>query len=177
MRTERIGKNTVKVIVSGKELNEAGICAADIDGESPLSLMLVSGILERIYADKKRTCVSVEVFPSKDGGCILYISSEASQRETAAYKAVISTDSTQRLIKICRLLSQKSISRQESTVLADRYRIWLITELPGNVPLLTSSIQEHGCIMPADEILLSCIYEHASYIIPENAVTTVLSGA
>ena len=78
MRIEHIGKSTVKVTVSGSELERLGLRYEDL-GENILSDIFLSEMIEKACPElKNRTPpegeLSIEVFPAKDTGCVFYIS-------------------------------------------------------------------------------------------------------
>lgn len=77
MRIEHIGKSTVKVTVSGSELERLGLRYEDL-GENILSDIFSRNDRKACPELKNRTPpegeLSIEVFPAKDTGCVFYIS-------------------------------------------------------------------------------------------------------
>ena len=92
MRIEHIGKSTVKVTVSGSELERLGLRYEDL-GENILSDIFLSEMIEKACPElKNRTPpegeLSIEVFPAKDTGCVFYISPKK-RRSSENIRAII----------------------------------------------------------------------------------------
>ena len=150
MRIEHIGKSTVKVTVSGSELERLGLRYEDL-GENILSDIFLSEMIEKACPElKNRTPpegeLSIEVFPAKDTGCVFYISPKK-RRSSENIRAIITAGGIKELFGICRL----------------------VADIPKSAAL------PEGSVTLADDISLACIKEHGRVIIPHNALNTLLS--
>lgn len=175
MHIEHISKSTLKITVSAAELSSMGLRREDIDGKSPMSRLLVSEILEKLRPQLDSGSLmdgeqSVEIFPSRDSGCVIYISPVYRKQDTVL-RYIITVYSVNSLIRLCRLLYRMSVPSADTIITGEKGCLRLIAALPREI--------EGYNIVPADENSLACINEHGRVIIRENAVETVLkiSGA
>lgn len=174
MRIEHIGRSTVKIILSGKELARSGLTVSDIDGKTPLSVMLLSGLIERIYPDSGSAQLNIEVFPSKDQGCVLYISPVSPEKTASDIRTIITADSVEKLVSVCRMISEAGITVKNSAVIGEKELLRLIADLPSDSAPLISSLMKISGIAKAEDNAVAHVMEHGSVIIPRNAVETVL---
>lgn len=171
MRVEHIGRSAVKITLSGKELARAGLTVSDIDGKSPLSVMLLSGLIEKIYPGGGSSQLNIEVFAAKDGGCVLYISDiSPSAKAAATVKTIITVYSVDDLVSVCRIVSKAGICPKNSAVIGEKGRLRLVVGLPADQPALISELLAFSWLENADDHALAHILEHGRVMIPQNAV-------
>ena len=108
---------------------------------------------------------SVEIFPSRDSGCVIYISPVYRKQDTVLH-SIITVYSVKSLIRLCRILYRMSVPSAQTLVTGEKCCLRLVAALPREI--------EGYNIVPADENALAFINEHGRVIIPENAVDTVL---
>lgn len=172
MRIEHIGKSTVKVTVSGSELERLGLRYEDL-GENILSDIFLSGMIEKACPElKSRTPpegeLSIEVFPAKDTGCVFYISPKKCRR-CPNIRTIITVSDIEELFSLCRTLSRMGVSSESSRLFGEKHCLRLEADIP------KGAVLPEGSLFPADDISLACIKEHGRTIIPRNALNTVLS--
>lgn len=174
MRTEHIGKSTVKITVSREELAQAGLTVSDIDGENPLSLMLISGLIEKIYPESRASQLSIEVFPSKDSGCILYLSPVSPGKALPPVRTIITSDSVDGMMKVCRVIARSGVPSKNSVIIGEYGLLRLIADLPADSPSVTAAILKNASLANADSSSVACVLERGEVIIPKNAVESML---
>lgn len=172
MRIEHIGKSTVKVTVSGSELERLGLRYEDL-GENILSDIFLSEMIEKACPElKNRTPpegeLSIEVFPAKDTGCVFYISPKK-RRSSENIRAIITAGGIKELFGICRSLTRMGVMSENSLLTGEKHCLRLVADIPKSAAL------PEGSVTLADDISLACIKEHGRVIIPHNALNTLLS--
>lgn len=173
MRIEHIGRSTVKITVSGRELARSGLTVSDIDGKSPLAVMLLSGLVEKVYPGCDIGKLNAEVFHTGDSGCILYLSKTSEEQVDSFVKTVITADSVEKLISLCGLLSRMDIDAGSSIVVGEKSALRLIVSLPDDHPALTGMLMRRAELVRGDSHVIAHIMEHGRVIVPANAVETL----
>lgn len=179
MQVLNIGKTTMKIILSGKELARAGLTGRDMTGDSPQSAALITKIVEAVYTQRGLSVpqcrLFAEVFPTGGKGCVLYISSINGNLFPETGNAVIITDSIPALINAARLIKPHLSEKGKSRLYADSRSFKLTAEITESEEPVTAESEKYVNIIPATESVLAHISEHCRTIIGENAVETLSS--
>ncbi|MDE7293983.1 MAG: hypothetical protein K2N72_06135 [Oscillospiraceae bacterium] len=196
MRSERIGKNALKITLSGSELKNSGISQKEIFDYSSQSLSrsrdgkteeLVKALWQRLLRENAFDDVcpqsfgerpTIEIIPAKDKGCVIYITGENPYYPSAGltppkYAAVFF--SPKPLIKVCTLLCRSSLSK-DSALWANRRSALLTFRLPQKKCDLADDIRELVSVTAINEHIPEAIAEHFSPIIEKNAPEILLKA-
>ncbi|MDE6593983.1 MAG: hypothetical protein K2K57_13105 [Oscillospiraceae bacterium] len=196
MRSERIGKNALKITLSGSELKNSGITQKEIfdyssqgfaksrDGKTEeLVKALWQRLLRENAFDEICPCnfgerPTIEIIPAKDKGCVIYITGENPYYSPAglaqsAYAAVFLSIAP--LVKVCTLLCRSSLSK-EAALWANRRSALLTFRLPQKKCDLVDDIREFTCVTAISEHIPEAIAEHFSPIIEKNAPEILLKA-
>lgn len=176
MRVEHIGKSTVKITVSRRELMQAGISSERLSPSDPACSALINELTGKLFPEyspeEALQRISAEVFPLHGEGCIFYLSPTA-KKPPKLLKYIITVHSVKALHSICRILSELDTSLQSSAVMGQCCCLRLIAELPERSlsPLL--AIEQYGTVTPYGADEAAYLSEHDRMLIPSGAVETV----
>ncbi len=166
--------------MSAAELYRLGLSYEDISADNPGTLMLLSGIVKKVCPNEtqkssgRSSRLNIEVFHSKDGGCIFYISPNASMQRPSRIKAVITVSSVEALLEVCKELDNSGIDTADSILAGESSCLRLITQIPSNRPSLGAKLMRSAVLSEAGDAELAHIREHGSIIIPSDAVKRLL---
>ena len=183
----------LKVMLSAEDVRRYELAGAAVDGENPETKRVLREILDEV---KTRTgfdaCgerVLVQLYPSRGGGCELFVTklgktihqkepgevSVSQERRTAMYDlrpAVFAFDSLDDLLTVCRELYHAGYALLSTAYAADDGRYYLVLQeriRTGNLPSRLSFVEEYGKRRRGGGEL-SYIKEHSSCIAASDAV-------
>lgn len=179
MRIERIGRNAVKIVVSGSEARGAGISrknqlftVRDSQLPSLVEKILSSPAVEEVTGGFSGR-ISGEVIPGRDGGLVIYICTETAPAPPLS-RYIITVGDIDSLINVCTELSIAGLSSPDCALFADRATARLTARLPREKCPLTDRLREYASLFPADDHVMTAVREHYNPVIERNAVETVL---
>lgn len=172
MRIERTGSHSARAVISESELILMGLSADELHESSQAASSLISEMVRKAFPEKGKYTVSIEIIPVKWGGCVFIMTRKP--QYAGISPMIITTESAEELMGICKKIKSLNISCPESAVTGGNGYLRLIVRLPDDI-LLYESLSEKGAILPADEIVLAKLSEHDKVVIPKNAVE-ILSG-
>ncbi len=199
MRSERIGKNALKITLSGSELKNSGISQKEIIDYSSQGLLglprsrdgkteeLIKALWYRLLRENAfdEICPvsfgerpTIEIIPAKDKGCVIYITGEnpcypPAGPASSAYAAVFFSIAP--LVKVCTLLCRSSLSK-DAALWANRRSALLTFWLPQKKCSLADDIREFASITAISEHIPQVIAEHFSQVIEKNAPEILLKA-
>lgn len=169
MKTEHMGRSTVKITLTGRELARSGLTVSDITGKTPLAVLLLGELVHRICPDQEE--YAAEAIPTKDGGCILYIT-KAVPCSDERIRTLLTFSSAQALCGSCSLLFRMGICPADSSVYYRKGKLCLIAELPPEDSTVYKAAASKAEQIITDECLILHITEHGRELIFKNAIST-----
>ena len=184
LQIKLIGKSTVKVCLSAKELDDFGLSRESIgENESDtrkLIIYILDEILHTLGKDLSSGRLCIEIFPTSEKGCLMYISDSSSytaahrrrrKKRTAddtaeAPELVFSCSTAEELMgcaDILRNRAGKLISRSSLFISQEDFRI-----------VVSVAVPLHGEDFP-QSITAAYTREHCSLLIADDAIER-LSG-
>lgn len=200
LELHRIGEEKLKVILSPFDMMKYNLTCEKLDYENTETRKALWNILDEAKHetgfDAAQGRICIEVFPEKNGGCVIYISKlkKNGTAETGSIElmkdipaqtlAVYRFEEAEALVRVCRILSQRGYAMQSrafcepDAVRHDRYYLEL-----GERPLAFSGkkakyfrdnlfISEFGSRIDADGAS-AFLTEHCVTLCQENAVAVL----
>lgn len=193
-----INENKLKITLSEGDMKEYALDCSTIDYDNTETRKAFWNILDDVKHktgfDAARQKIFIQLYPSKEGGCEMYVTklgcSDRNEREGTPdgelhrlhplhrRRAAYSFNNIERLISVCRRLSEIGFSDKSSAwrSLNDSGKYFLILEEPEENAYLPLSECSFICEYGKSENLkntLLFIHEHADCICGESAVETL----
>ena len=186
MKFVLVDSDKLKVSLTQKDLEEMGISYESIDYSDENTRKALVSLLEKGRAqtgfNPRRAKLYIEVFPSQDGGCVIYYTRLQGGEVFAAGRfvpgpspVVFAFDSSEALIQACSGAKRRCIHRilrSRLYLLEKQYRlvIWSL-DYSDNVSVLFLS--EYGRPVGEGAVLAAFTEEHGKLLICENAIETL----
>ena len=186
-----ISDGKLKVMLTAQDMRRYELGSRTIDGESPETRRWLRGLLDEVKSrtgfDASGERVLVQLYPSKGGGCELFVTKLGKsgieekerecevRRETALCElrtAIFSFPSVKEMLAVCRRLYSVGYALLSAAYAAENGEFWLVLQESarrGELPGRLAFVEEFGRRRRgAGE--LSYIKEHGRCIAPSDAV-------
>lgn len=169
MNSERIGNDTVKIAISGKELIKLGLSVDVLSRKSPEAAAAISAVMIKYFPETELAGkeLEVELYPVKDGGCVLYVTVKGLANRLR--RKILSAGSVNEMKKLCGILKSSGVSLTGSSLTAGSNVLHLTADIPDNVKL-PETIRS----AEATPTVLAYIAEHDRIIFPKNGGELIL---
>lgn len=185
-----INSEKLKVILSPSDMQELDVTCEDLDYETPHTKRAFWEILDKAKSkvgfDSQGYRLYVQVYPSKDGGCemfvtkLLYENNNLSKKEAEADRcesiAVMCPDE-ESLISLCKRMHPHCIYKSSLHLLESGEYILLLDK--GKKPSYVQKkntckeptyLGEYGTVRRLDELCVATLCEHSRVLVSEKAV-------
>lgn len=184
MLIEIISENTVKVTLTGADMEEYAVSYEELDRKNPETKQLLLELIDIIEEEKSLDLCAeklfIEAFPQNDGGCLLYISiidSKLKQKNNLYNEIVCTAPDSESLIALCRQLFRfccHLFRKSELYIESDSFRLILHTFSKSDRKI-RMFLSEYGTILGDGAALSERIREHGTPVLEENAVERLSS--
>lgn len=189
MEITAINEHSIKFSLSGEELRERGLSAEALDSADTGAKRLIWELMDRARIENGFDCrdarLLVRVFPSRDGGCELFVTlhEPAAVREKPKTSGCIAVtaERDEILFALCRRMKNAGF-RGKSKLYADgENRLILLLESARRLPsyiqgkggaerLRYSFLYEYGCVWEISDEHKAYLNEHTKLLCAKGAV-------
>lgn len=204
MEILKISKTAIKFSLTREELSLRGLSAEALDRTSTSAKRLIWELMDRARVEQGFDCgdarLLVRVFPSRDGGCELFVTSEKEEereeneeeeerndeRARSLPRAVLLLpESDEALFSLCRRMKASGFRGKSELFADEQNRLLLLFEPCGRLPSYIreqrekrtarafSFVGEYGTVFAASEERRAYLAEHARSVCGKNAVETL----
>ena len=206
MEILKISKTAIKFSLTREELSLRGLSAEALDRTSTGAKRLIWELMDRARVEQGFDCgdarLLVRVFPSRDGGCELFVTSEKEEerkeneeeeeeerndeRARSLPRAVLLLpESDEALFSLCRRMKASGFRGKSELFTDEQNRLLLLFEPCGRLPSYIreqrkkrtarafSFVGEYGTVFAASEERRAYLAEHARSVCGKNAVETL----
>lgn len=204
MEILKISKTAIKFSLTREELSLRGLSAEALDKTTTGAKRLIWELMDRARVEQGFDCgdarLLVRVFPSRDGGCELFVTSEKEEerkeneeeeerndeRARSLPRAVLLLpESDEALFSLCRRMKASGFRGKSELFADEQNRLLLLFEPFGRLPSYIreqrekrtarafSFVGEYGTVFAASEERRAYLAEHARSVCGKNAVETL----
>ncbi len=185
MHIEPLDRQTVKVILSGKDMKQFSLTYENMDYEDPATRKVILRLLQKVQEstrlDFAQGKLFIEAFPDEEGGCILYLNlltnlpTESLPKNGFHTPLIVSLCGSEEVIGLCKtlffryshLILKSSLYKNK-----DAY-ILMIYSYYKQDQKLCAILHEYGDLLGRGEVAAGIIHEHARAILPSQAVERI----
>lgn len=185
MNIEKLDDRTIKIILSTSDMKDFKISYDEMDYNNPAARKAIIRLLklasEQTSTNLSQNKLFIEAFPSKGGGCVLYINilgvalGNSIKQEGFDAPLIFMIENLNELRKLCAklYLGYNHLILKSSLYQTDEKYILTIYSYFKLDARLIAAVKEHGEFLGKGEIKNRIIGEHASTIVENNAVETI----
>ena len=206
MEILKISKTAIKFSLTREELSLRGLSAEALDKTTTGAKRLIWELMDRARVEQGFDCgdarLLVRVFPSRDGGCELFVTSEKEEerkeneeeeeeerndeRARSLPRAVLLLpESDEALFSLCRRMKASGFRGKSELFADEQNRLLLLFEPCGRLPSYIREqsekrtahafpfVGEYGTVFAASEERRAYLAEHARSVCGKNAVETL----
>ncbi len=201
MEILKISKTAIKFSLTREELSLRGLSAEALDRTSTGAKRLIWELMDRARVEQGFDCgdarLLVRVFPSRDGGCELFVTSEKEEerkeneeeeerndeRARSLPRALLLLpESDEALFSLCRRMKASGFRGKSELFADEQNRLLLLFDSVGRLPSYIqgqkgkrtarafSFVGEYGTVFAASEERRAYLAEHARSVCGKNAV-------
>lgn len=197
MEILKISKTAIKFSLTREELSLRGLSAEALDKTTTGARRLIWELMDRARVEQGFDCgdarLLVRVFPSRDGGCELFVTSEKEEEreekekgDTNVPRAVLFLpENDEALFSLCRRMKASGFRGKSELFADEQNRLLLLFEPCGRLPSYIREqrekrtahafpfVGEYGTVFAASEERRAYLAEHAHSVCGKNAVETL----
>ena len=182
-----INESKLKIMLEAKDLENWDIQIDELDYSNPYAKIIFEEILsyakENFGFDAAGRKVLLQLYPSRDGGCELFItrlgeSSECKKENTISNQTAYSFEKISHLLSVCKLLHIDGFSKNSSAWFDNSGKWFLV--LSGDDSAAEDSSEKDKFIFISEygekespQFLSLYLHEHAFLVCEDNAVETL----
>lgn len=185
MHIEPLDRKTIKIVLSQNDMREMSVTYEQMDYNRPETKTMVLHLLEEVRKKTKLDFTAgklfIEAFPSRDGGCILYLNllREKLQNTTTEKEfmapILFTLPNVKQLRQTCKKLFlhyHHLISKSSLYFWEEKYVLILYSYYKLDKKMI-ALIKEHGIFFGKGEIKYCFIKEHGKLLIKDTAIETI----
>lgn len=178
MKIEVIDENTMKVLLSRRDMERFRITFDELGGQNEGTIRLLEEICAQSELEITRGRLLIEAFPYADGGCILYLNRMAPPRRRASFDTplVFAFDSLDTLTALAKRLESQYghvILKDALYFMNGTYYLLIYTYFKMDAQL-AHLLNEYGSFVGKGAVPSAMVKEHARELIPSDAAQTLL---
>lgn len=189
LHIEPLDRLTVKIVLSKKDMQRFCLTYEKMDYDDPTTKKVIVHLLKRVRESTRMDFglgkLFIEAFPNDDGGCILYLNSVESPKESSLYTSngfnmplIVKLTCVDDLLDICKCLIYRwnHLILKSSLYENENEYFLLLYSYYKQDDKLCAILQEFGKLSGRGDLASSLIHEHNNMIIKDNAIETIANN-
>ena len=189
-----INKHSIKFSLTREELTLRGLSAENLDRSGTSSKRLIWELMDRARIENGFDCgdarLLVRVFPSRDGGCELFVTlhgesvrSDAVQIASKGRGILCLPEEDEALFSLCRRMKAEGFHGKSKLYADEKNRLILLYGTERRLPSYIKAAEkrpsdfafatEYGTVLEATDERQAYLAEHARLLCEKNAVETL----